>query len=85
MSLTKSAVVILKLSVKTELFEKALDFVKERLVETRAFQAAKNARLHQKKSDIIIYQIWDSFEDQKNMSNGEQRRNARNHSGFPNL
>ena len=62
-----SAVVILKLSVKTELFEKALGFVKERLVETRAFSGCQKCEIaaSKEKSDIIIYQIWDSFEDQK--------------------
>ena len=62
-----SAVVILKLSIKTELFEKALVFVKERLVETRAFQGCQKCEIaaSKEKSDIIIYQIWDSFDDQK--------------------
>ena len=62
-----SAVVIVKLSIKTELFEKALDFVKERLVETCAFQGCQKCEIaaSKEKSDIIIYEIWDSFDDQK--------------------
>jgi len=62
-----SAVVIVKLSIKTELFEKALGFVKERLVETCAFQGCQKCEIaaSKEKSDIIIYEIWDSFDDQK--------------------
>ena len=71
-----SAVVILKLSVKTELFEKALGFVKERLVETRAFQVAKNARLRHYKRNLTSSFIKSGtrLKIKKNMPNGERRR-----------
>ena len=67
MSLTKCAVVIVKLSIKSELFDKAIEFIKERIVETRAFEGCQKCEIAASKeeSDVIIYEIWDTFDDQK--------------------
>ena len=62
-----SAVVIVKLSIKTELFDKAIEFIKDRIVETRAFEGCQKCEVAASKeeSDIIVYEIWDTFDDQK--------------------
>ena len=67
MSLTKCAVVIVKLSIKSELFDKAIEFIKERIVETRACEGRLKCEIAASKeeSDVIIYEIWDTFDDQK--------------------
>ena len=67
MSLTKSAVVIVKLSIKSDLFDKAIEFIKKRIVETRAFEGCQKCEIAASKEefDIIIYEIWDTFDDQK--------------------
>ena len=59
--------VIVKLSIKSELFDKAIEFIKERIVETRAFEGCQKCEIAASKedSDIIIYEIWDTFDDQK--------------------
>ena len=62
-----SAVVIVKLSIKTELFDKAIEFIKDRIVETRAIEGCQKCEVAASKeeSDIIVYEIWDTFDDQK--------------------
>ena len=42
-------------------------FIKERIVETRAFEGCQKCEIAASKeeSDIIIYEIWDTFDDQK--------------------
>jgi quinol monooxygenase YgiN len=62
-----SAVVIVKLSIKTELFDKAIEFIKDRIIETRAFEGCQKCEVAASKeeSDIIVYEIWDTFDDQK--------------------
>ena len=62
-----SAVVIVKLSIKSDLFDKAIEFIKDRIVETRAFEGCQKCEVAASKeeSDIIVYEIWDTFDDQK--------------------
>ena len=62
-----SAVVIVKLSIKTELFDKAIEFIKDRIIETRAFEGCQKCEVAASKeeSDIIVYEIWNTFDDQK--------------------
>ena len=63
----KSVVVIVKLSIKSDLFDKAIEFIKDRIVETRAFEGCQKCEVAASKeeSDIIVYEIWDTFDDQK--------------------
>ena len=63
----ESAVVIVKLSIKSDLFDKAVEFIKDIIDETRAFKGCQKCEVAASKeeSDIIIYEIWDTFDDQK--------------------
>tara|TARA_Y100000746_G_C15044632_1_gene261044 strand:+ start:47 stop:403 length:357 start_codon:yes stop_codon:yes gene_type:complete len=63
----ESAVVIVKLSIKSDLFDKAVEFIKDIIDETRAFEGCQKCEVAASKeeSDIIIYEIWDTFDDQK--------------------
>ena len=63
----KAVAVIVKLSIKSDLFDKAIEFIKDRIVETRAFEGCQKCEVAASKeeSDIIVYEIWDTFDDQK--------------------
>ena len=37
----KAVAVIVKLSIKSDLFDKAIEFIKDRIVETRAFEGCQ--------------------------------------------
>ena len=52
---------------KIRSFDKAIEFIKERIVETKAFEGCQKCEIAASKaeSDIIIYEIWDTFDDQK--------------------
>ena len=52
MSLTKSAVVIVKLSIKSDLFDKAIEFIKERIVETRAFEGCQKWEIAASRQEV---------------------------------
>ena len=72
----EAAVVIVKLSIKFDLFDKAVEFIKDIIDETRAFEGCQKCEVAASKeeSDKIIYEIWDTFDDQKSMLNGGQRQ-----------
>ena len=74
----KSVVVIVKLSIKSDLFDKAIEFIKDRIVETRAFEGCQKCEVAASKeeSDIIVTRFGILSTIKKSTLNGEQRQES---------